>query len=339
MVSAMRVGRATLLLLDAALAAQAGDLAGRVEDAAGKPIAGAAVLVCAQDSGLPLMAATHTPMTIASMQDDAGPLQAITDERGRFAFEALPIGEYRLIAQSWRGVDTPKHLFETNGSIVELRGVANGIDVEAGQRAEVVLRPAGSASLTIEVDVANDDTLCLISIWPPRADSILGFAGWTGKFLQNAISANRMPDGKTTFTGLPAGKVWFTLFANDNNPGFGDGAVELRNNQVTTSAATLVADWSNARHTAPPALAPLVERARAWRSTKPKGTVAADVWQRYQRDVSAARNPFEQWTVMAKHLDVRLELADGTEVRLGDLQAALAYLDLDERIRKRRSGK
>ena len=329
---ALRFGGAALLLLDAA-AAQTGQLRGRVLDAAGLPVEAAAVFVCAQDSGLPLMAKTRAPIDTAAVQDGQGPLHATTDGRGRFDLGELPAGSYRLVAQSWREVAAPRHAFEVNGPVVVLRGLAEGVAVAAGERTEVTLRPAGTGSLEIEVGVGNDDTLCVVSSWPPGADPILGFAGWGGKFLRNAIAANRMPDGKTTFTGLPAGKLFFALFANDNNPGFGAGDAEVRVGKATKCRVSLVADWSDARHEPPASLAPLVERLRGLGEVR--GVVAA-VCKRLDIDLSQARGPFDHWRLLAEHLDRRAELADGTEVRFGDLCAAAAYLQLAERRRRRR---
>ena len=86
---------------------------------------GAAVVLCQQASGVPFAKKTKQILTEAFL---AGPSQpkdlayAITDEQGRFSFENTPLGEYRLVAQSWPDADSIKGLIAVNGKILQRLG-------------------------------------------------------------------------------------------------------------------------------------------------------------------------------------------------------------------------
>jgi hypothetical protein len=81
--------------------------------------------------------------------------------------------------------------------------------------------------------------------------------------MEHAIGWNRMPNGITTFVGLPAGTYTTAIFSADNNPGFGDGTVEIKPATHTTIELNWVAAWSNGMHLPPPDLEPIVDAVEA----------------------------------------------------------------------------
>ncbi|MHC4402993.1 MAG: hypothetical protein ACYTG0_25305, partial [Planctomycetota bacterium] len=190
-----------------------GRIAGRVVGADGAAVAGACVVVCDRHSGVPLGRETLRPFTegFPKGAETTDLAFAVTDDEGRFSLEGLAAGRYRLVGQSWREVAAVEGLLEVNGKVIDLHGVADDVQVPSKAAESVVLRPLGTGVLRIDEDSGNNETLLLVSTAPPRADPILGFAGWGGPFVQNMIGGNRMPYGETTLHGLPEGKVYLAV--------------------------------------------------------------------------------------------------------------------------------
>ena len=108
----------------------AGGISGKVVDARGQPVAGAVVIVCEQASGIPLARGTLQPFINDRAQALGGDiLSSVTDAHGHFTFEKIPVGSYRLIAQSWRNKTSIRAVLEVNGEEIELHGVANEVRV------------------------------------------------------------------------------------------------------------------------------------------------------------------------------------------------------------------
>jgi hypothetical protein len=229
----VRTGRILVLVFLACVARSpgqeqppvSGSLSGSVLDAQDEPVVGAAVILCDSATGIPL--ATKTYRTLAeTILTGGSPMDvafAITDQRGEFSFNKIPLGRYALLAQSWPGKDSLKGILEVNGAEVELRGVARDLEVTAESTPSVELRPLGTGVLHVDEQVGNDGVLLVISTAEPRADPILGFVGWGGPFAKNIIGGNRMPKGLTTIRGLPEGTAHAVVFANDDSPGWGAG--------------------------------------------------------------------------------------------------------------------
>ena len=310
---------AALALLAAPLWAGAGAIAGRVVDADQKPVAGAYVFIFQQNTGEPLTR-TKKPFTDALKEIDVKELWRVkTDGNGGFVFDGVPAGTYRLVAQSWRGgAKKDGKPFEVNGGVVDLRGVAANIEVQAGQRSDALLKPLGSGVLHLDLDVSNSWSVLVLSLKPSRADPVLGFAGWTGSFAQNIIGSNRMPKGVTTLTGLPAGTVHAVTFANDNNAAWGAATFEIAEGKRTEGTIEYVGTWSDARHEPPQSLQNL--------ATKLKDINIYELLKK-QHGFSGSRAG-GMWTGFAKAaalLDKSLVLPDGEKIRCGDALAVFGY--------------
>jgi len=107
-----------------------GGISGKVLDSGGRPVAGAAVLVQTQATGIPLERGSGLPAIYRGIRLGPGEyLSVLTDAEGRLVFEKIPVGSYRVVAQSWRNKTSLKGLGEVEGEEIELRGVANEVVV------------------------------------------------------------------------------------------------------------------------------------------------------------------------------------------------------------------
>jgi hypothetical protein len=295
-----------------------------VVDADGEPVVGATVVLCDQETGQPL--ARGARQTIAAAFQ-AGTMQhglarATTDNQGRFEFTGLQAGTYRLIAQSWGDRSKPDGgepiagVLEVNSEILRLHGVAERVEVSVDATPDIVIRPLGSGVLRIDEEMPNDETLLLMSTAPAAADPVLGFVGWSGPMLRNLLGGNRMPRGKTTVYGLPAGKVYVVLFAADNNPGFGAGEAEVSPGKVTDLYVPIVAGWSDGHHDPPKRLAPLFDEV--------KSLVAAGSFSVRRlladRDIDVRQEALiGSNTKLPQHLNTEVALPSGRKATVGDL--------------------
>lgn len=243
-------------------AAEAGVISGTVESVSGEPTSGAIVLITEAELGLPLSSDGTTSPKFG--RGNSYPLSVQTGPAGKFALE-VPDGTYNLFAQSWQGTLLPMKGIpigdiKSFSDTVSAEGRVAEIAVPSKQALDVRLKPAGSGTVQLRFDSANDASLAVVSTAPPALDPVLGFAGWVGDFLDNAVAINRVPKGRTDFHNLPAGSIYIAVFANDNKPGFGVSHVELKDGQTTTVGMKLVADWSNGRKTPPAELAELYQK-------------------------------------------------------------------------------
>jgi len=310
-------------------------LKGRVLAQGDTPVAGAAVVLFEQSSGMPLTKRAMRTLTEAhrlrAAMDDLA--HVLTDQQGRFCFEKVPPGEYRLIAQSWPEAESIKGIMEqANGERLHLHGIAEHVKVSAGATPEVVLLPLGTGALRLDEDAGNDWTVLALSKAPTRADPALGFAGWGGRFMQNLLGGHRMPMGKTTVTGLPAGKLHIALFCNDNRPGFGAAEVEIRPGETTELYIPIVADWSDGHHDPPKRLLPLFEEVKTLMLEEDLTVIPFIESQgvHLQR-----KSPFEYWGELGQNLSREIELPTGRKTTLGDFMAVAAYVRLHQLDKKR----
>lgn len=309
-------------------------LAGTLVDARGNPVEGALVVACDADSGMPLCGGNWEPL--GSMLDRDGQQALVqmqfrhTGADGSFAFEDVPKRGVKLIAQHW-DTDSPIGApLEVNGANVTL-AASQIVSAQAISTEPVRLQARGNSMLSIHCDSGNNETLVIVSASPTIADPILGFAGWQGAFTRDAIAWNRAPLGETTFAGLPPGTVFITIFSADNNPGFGQAEVELRDGWLAEVEIPWVASWSNGLHLPPESIATVQEQLRR------HDLLSAPRWMNYlqEQGIELARpdHPLRALTTDATVLETRVDLPDNAgSVRVGDALAAVAYAGMKDML-------
>lgn len=287
-----------------------------------------------QQTGLPISARTRRPIfngkpseaqSAKNMEDAVNILTATTDARGGFAFSNLPSGRYRLVAQKWIGPF--KGLFELQGSVIQLFGSAENVQIPSQKALHVVLTPPGRGVLQLDQDAPNDGTLLLLSAAPPEYDPILGFHCLGQPFLKNLMGMNRMPSGRTTIIGLPPGPVHAFFFAADNSPGY---ATQTYTPQLASPAPKIpfVAGWSDGRHDPPEDLKKLMEQMEK-----------ENIYLEKLLGLTTKDGKPDRAALAAQPLDRRFMLPDGSSHRLGDLLAADAYRRLGQYRQKVEEGK
>ncbi len=314
-----------------AASGSAGGISGQVVDARGQPVAGVAVVLCEQTGGVLLNRGTFRPFIKDLAQGPNNILFSMTGSDGRFTFEKVPVGSYRLVAQSWRNKASIQAVLDVNGEEIELHGVANDVRVTADATTDVVLRPLGTGTLRMDQQVPNDETLLILSTAPTGADPVLGFVGWTASFLRQVIGGNRMPGGRTTVHGLPEGTVHIAMFAADDVPGFLDAKVRIKAGQTTFLPFTpFVAGWSDGRHEPPPELVPICDEIKAI----PRAEFRA-WYARIYAEAGVQAEPETERPPVAGHLDAEVTLPSGRKTTLAQALAAMAYVDLQNSVARR----
>jgi C-terminal processing protease CtpA/Prc len=317
----------------------AGTITGKVIDAEKQSIPGVIVILCEQSSGVPVCQETFRPFTEAVLAEKGDPLKdivyVVTNGQGCFSFEKVPVGEYRLVAQSWKDAEEFKGLFEINRKEIQLHGIAEHIRVCSEISPDVVLRPLGTGVLQVDEDMPNDETLLVISTSPTRADPILGFAGWGGPFIRNMIGGNRMPEGKTNIYGLPEGKVYLAMFAADSVPGWTEGTVEIRPNTTTVlDYIQFVNSWSNSRHDPPEHLVPVFKEVQQLISQKDK--FIFNLYQNSGIQIDPSKGMWGFMEQIGSHLAKEVELPSGRKATFGEVMAAAQYVQLQQIVERRK---
>ncbi len=298
---------------------------GQLLDAESEPVADALVLACDPETGLPLCGPKWLSFgAVPDMQIAMSSMRtATTAADGSFSFDNAPDRPIKLLAQQWSKPPKPPKPIDVNGAIVKFVAAPHIVKEDATD--PVKLSAAGTAVLKIEAESANNETLVIVSTSATIADPIMGFSGWNGPFMRDAIAWNRMPLGQTLFVGLPAGTVHVTIFSADNNPGFGQALnVELREGHMTSVEIPWVASWSDGVHTPPPGIAEV-------RVKMEKASLFAPMsWLTYLNDrniVMPERKPGSRMIIFPPDmLRTMVDLPDeGGQVSVGDSLAALAY--------------
>ncbi|MCF7974347.1 MAG: right-handed parallel beta-helix repeat-containing protein [Phycisphaerae bacterium] len=306
---------------------------GRVLDAQGAPVTHAVVVLCESQGGIPLVKESYVTMTEAYISNKAPREIAfeVTNESGQFRFDHVPDGTYRLIAQSWQGVTKIKAILETNGPEIQLHGLAE--HVRPGR--DVEIRPLGSGTLVLDQHMPNDETLLVVSTSPPQADPVLGFAGWGGPLMRHMICGNRMPAGKTTIHGLPAGTVYLAMFAADSAPAFAAGRAEIRAGQNTVlPEIQFVGSWSNARQEPPAALQAVFSELQQLGEDQLK-YVAQQLYNHMGMTGESQGGPWAFMSLAQPHLKETFILPGDKSVTFEQCLSCLMYLQLQRQVERR----
>lgn len=345
----LRSCTAILLLVVAAspltAAEDTGTISGRVVDEKGNGIANAVVFVCDQESGMPIGSEVRNVMTLQRLHgQDEQPLWVKTDNTGRFEITGIHAGACRVFAQKWQSdFEEPLNL---NGVVVDLLGSADNLKVPSESAQDVTLKSAGTGEIQFHGRLGNDDAFVFVSTEYP-GDAVLGFLGWQAPFGNHVIGLNRMTLGRTTFRGLPEGKVGYTEIELDNRPGLyaGRGQITAKQQTITGKSAEedMIALWSNARYVPEADLQPVFDHVK---KLVHDGRIG-EVWQAITRgtevegkleisEVSGLRN--HKYFSMLFGLGVlerKIELPEYGEVTVNEALASLLYLDLERRYSDR----
>ncbi len=242
------------------IAADDATISGQLVDLQGKPAkdSNVFVFITLSDTGYPLVGETKEPLFSSRAEGIDALWHVVTDEQGKFRFEGVPAGNYRLVGVSWPDIGmipTPKSEDSTR---VRLHGVAEDVRVEGDKQFEVKVKQLGNGVLSITNDPKENHAFIVISRNSMLGDPILGPMGWGKKFLNGAIGISLMEDVHVTIEGLPDNqKVHIGLFNYDNNPGIGGGTYMV--GQDRNVRMPIYATWSNGKYDPPERLLKLVE--------------------------------------------------------------------------------
>ena len=285
------------------------------------------VCLCDAATGLPLAKETYKPIDWGKRQPDGTAREMaimVTDAKGQFRFDNVPEGKYRLIAQKWIG--PYKGVFEVHGTVIQLMGTADDVVVPRPAdyyKAIVALTPPGGGIVQFDQNVGNDETFMFLSTSPPESDPILGLLGLNPmgtSFFQHLIGINRMPHGKTTVIGVADKPLFAFFFAADNSPGFATVEAPVSDDGlVRIPPEPFVAGWSDGRKTPPPNITKLMEFMDAHALTPDQILEIPD-------DSSANFAAYQsRMQELQKDLSRKIELAEGTSARVGDILAVKGY--------------
>ena len=306
------------------------------------PVSQATVVLFEQETGFPVVKETYRPFNNEGPPDLKSLAVVTTDTDGKFHFAKVPQGRYRVVAQSWPAAGPVTDVLEINGREIALHGVADDIRVPSEGAENITVKPLGKCTVFLDEDFPNSDALLVVSTKPLSADPILGFASWRGAFLQHMIGANRMPEGFTQISGLPEGKVYLSVFANDNNGGIGAAEVTARKGEIVhAEPIEIVCGWSNGRHDPPPELRQTFEEMREIAAGKQVSIVSLLDDALADRGITIDHTEEVKHPIMAymAHLEEKVTLPSGREVRIADVLASIQYIKLQNRVQQRRQQK
>ncbi len=305
---------------------------GTVVDADGNPV-NHSIVIPLSGFGVPLNKQNAQPLSWNSLQqfgDEDFVLFTRTDERGVFQVD-LPVGQYRIVAQSWLDQPHVTNLMAKNGSQLRIDGVTEmefGSEMEAAETIEI--RPAGSGTVRLTSQEASD--MLLISTQPLAGDPVLGFMALTGGFWGGLLGGTRMENRAIAISGLPDGEIQFFSFVNDNNGGMGGVMATVVAGQISQVHLPVIAGWSNGHRTPPAELEPLVGHFRDHPEEIQRLMNHTEALQKQcvpDNPDDPAGHRFELQVKMAAHLQDEYQLASGDRITLADAWAAMAYSQMN----------
>lgn len=314
-----------------------GQIDGQLADQEGEAgsVAGAVVFLCDAKTGYPVLATTKKPLDPVSPQKDwiYHVLHAVTDEHGAFVFKEVPLGHYRIVAQSWLGTEGIPWLnperrgpFGETSTNVRIDGVAEGIELTGETPVRVTVRKLGNGVLKIVNDPKEANAFLLVSRQRPFGDPILGPEAWGEKFFAKLIAITHMSEPYVTFSGLPDGQdVHAGLFNYDNSPGLGGGSYRV--GQKREVSLRILAGWSNGHYDPPDRLLKLVEHFEQH---------SISVSELIGLELTDAHNYKELRRIMAENPNRMVDVEGLGEFPFVDLLAASSYKQLRAHHRARR---
>ena len=315
--------------------AETGTIVGQLADPRGQITLSGEVVVflCDQSTGMPLLRSTRKPLEVSrpNIKPDDYWL-AVTSERGEFEFVEVPVGKYRLLAQSWAGTRGLAKFPGSTSSVLVLNGVVENVEVRAGERTVAYPRQLGNGVLRIVNDPEEAHAFLLLSLKPTLGDGILGPAGWGDEFLQQLVGISYMEVPYLTVIGVPdEHPLYAGLFNIDNNPGVGAATFPAGSRE---GRIRILASWSDGHKDPPPELAELTAHVKA-RAFEPSTFLEAPE----PNLGDAYRKLYER---MRAEPQGEVEVPGLGKRKLVDVVAALAYASLQKtraEIERRRPAK
>jgi hypothetical protein len=291
----------------------------------------AAVFLCDAKTGRPLAGPAAQPLGAEGVQVEglSGLTHAVTDDRGHFEFKDVPVGKYRLVAQSWLGfAGVPER--KDPSEIVFLHGVADDVEVTENATPPVFIRPLGTARMTLVNDPEEPHAFLVLSTAPLHGDPVLGPLFWGDNFAKHAIGITLMETPHVTFHGLPEKELHAGLFNYDNNPGVGGATFTAKDSG--TARIPIYASWSNGLDEPPKELLALVEHLE----TKDLSAEAL-LKPRFPKEFAETKNRRDAvLQILRDHGDKKLTVEGVGEFRILDIAAADTYRRLRESHKARR---
>ncbi len=300
----------------------------------GQPIEGAVITISDADTGVPLIKSLRQTPTWEEhrmMFEDLWFAQ--TDSAGKFLFENLPTGSYRLTAQKWLGDESFDHPLEIRQGDVRMLG---SMEFEvADEPIDIEFAAAtGPNRIRIMGDI-DEVSLTLVSAQPPE-DAVLGPFALAGPFATNLLG---FCSGPLTIEGLPDGNIGVIVIILDNSPGMNTYTFDLSDGETAVldvREEDMLAGWSNARRGPLPGLEAEMEAVNAAFAAGEEesiwGLIAADTpvaGSEYnhlldQSDFERIFDVIPQLGPLARSVT----LPSGHETTVGRVLAAMAYYEM-----------
>jgi hypothetical protein len=244
-----------------------GAIVGFVSDGKGSAVHTGKAVVFLLDgkTGFPLASGARGPLDTTK----AHPFQfseychAVTDDSGGFRFETVPPGTYRLVAQAWAGIEgMPAGSVGVDGpepsAILILHGVAENVEVKAGEQTLAYPRRQGDETLVLLTDPEEEHNYIVLSSNAPIGEGVLGPLGWGDRFIAGAFGITRAETPQLVVFGLAKGAhVHVGLFNYDNSPG--RGGADFVVGEPGPARLPIYAGWSNGKDEPSPRLLKLTE--------------------------------------------------------------------------------
>lgn len=310
--------------------AETGGIRGQISDAKGQAanVENAVVFLCDAESGYPVLAKTKKALVLGGDRIDGIKAfwHVLSSEQGGFEFQEVPVGKYRLVAQSWTGTTGVPEFKDKPAANLLLHGTAEGVEVKANEATAVNLKKLGDGTLKILNDPEEAHAFLLISRNPRLGEGVLGPAAWGPEFLSGIIGVTQMEEAHVTLTGLPDGKeIHVGLFNYDNNPGVGGASYGVGKEKEVR--LEIFATWSNGKHDPPARLLKLTEHLE-------KNNLSAS------RILKLTGQERDQEEILRRMLredaDQQIEVEGVGTFRLADILAADTYKELRKSHRGRK---
>lgn len=310
------------------MAADSGQIAGQLSDIRNQItyVGEVVVFLCDAKSGLPIDRTTKQILQVGLRDLKLENMwSAVTDDRGLFTFDDVPVGQYRLVAQSWSGTKGLPKIPGNTSVYLLLHGVADDVAVKPDEKTVAYPRQLGNRVLRIVNDPYEGNAFLLISRGPTLGDGILGPYGWGQEFVSQLIGVTHMDEPYVTIIGLPdQGEVHAGLLNYDNSPGVGAGRYPA---DVREGKLRIIAGWSNGHHDPPAELEKLTKHLIT------SSLTAVD----FLTDKADVKPNDARWKLMEEfrktpHREV--DVPGFGPQKLADVLAALGYAEIRKNQRK-----